>query len=206
MIWLALVLMAAAAMAPLALSLNRDAAARNRRDAAVALHRAQLVELDRDLAEGRIEPAEHTNAVLEVQRRLLAAAEAAEAAPARSSRRPLVIVLAMVPIAAFALYITGGSPFLPAAPLGERIARAEAQAREELALLSQLRRAFSPSSTQKRETNVAGLHAAGERRSKSGQHAGSGASVAYRSRCTLRSHAGDGDRGGDHGKRRARDG
>ena len=50
MIWLALVLMAAAAMAPLALSLNRDAAARNRRDAAVALHRAQLVELDRDLA------------------------------------------------------------------------------------------------------------------------------------------------------------
>jgi cytochrome c-type biogenesis protein CcmH len=139
MIWLALVLMAAAAMAPLALSLNRDAAARNRRDAAVALHRAQLVELDRDLAEGRIEPAEHTNAVLEVQRRLLAAAEAAEAAPARSSRRPLVIVLAMVPIAAFALYITGGSPFLPAAPLGERIARAEAQAREETALLSQLR-------------------------------------------------------------------
>ena len=43
----------------------------------MALHRAQLAELDRDLAEGRIAAAEHANAVLEVQRRLLTAARRA---------------------------------------------------------------------------------------------------------------------------------
>ena len=41
-IWLALVLLAAVALAPLALSLRRTAAARSRREAAIALHRAQL--------------------------------------------------------------------------------------------------------------------------------------------------------------------
>ena len=66
--------MAAIALAPLALSLRRTAAARGRQEAAIALHRAQLAELDRDLADGRIAAAEHANAVLEVQRRLLAAA------------------------------------------------------------------------------------------------------------------------------------
>jgi cytochrome c-type biogenesis protein CcmH len=79
MIWLGIVLLAAIALAPLALSLRRTAAARGRQEAAIALHRAQLAELDRDLADGRIAAAEHANAVLEVQRRLLAAAHAREA-------------------------------------------------------------------------------------------------------------------------------
>ena len=38
-----------------------------------ALYRAQLTELDRDRAEGRLSDSEHRDAVLEVQRRLLAA-------------------------------------------------------------------------------------------------------------------------------------
>src|SRR5437763_351789 len=80
MIWLALFLLSLVAMAPLALTLRRGAVARGRREAAIALHRAQLAELNRDLAERRIAPAAHANAVLEVQRRLPAAAEAAEAA------------------------------------------------------------------------------------------------------------------------------
>ena len=89
MIWLAIVLLAAIALAPLALSLRRTAAARGRQEAAVALHRAQLVELDRDLADGRIAAAEHANAVLEVQRRLLAVAGSAETEPRSSFARAL---------------------------------------------------------------------------------------------------------------------
>src|SRR5579875_2042264 len=73
MIWLALLILAGVTMAPLGLALRRGAVARGRRDADLALHRAQLAELDRDLAEGRIGPAEHKEARLEVQRRLLAA-------------------------------------------------------------------------------------------------------------------------------------
>ncbi|MFQ3622377.1 MAG: c-type cytochrome biogenesis protein CcmI, partial [Acetobacteraceae bacterium] len=41
-----------------------------------ALYRAQLAELDRDRAEGRLTDQEHRDAVLEVQRRLLAAVPA----------------------------------------------------------------------------------------------------------------------------------
>src|SRR6476620_6864372 len=122
MIWVALLLLALAAVAQLALTLRRGAAARGRREAAIALHRTQLDELDRDLAEGRIPTAEHANAVLEVQRRLLAAGQKEEMANRHSSRQPVLIALVLVPLAAFALYITGGSPFLPAAPLSDRIA------------------------------------------------------------------------------------
>ncbi len=140
MIWLAIALLAAIALAPLAWSLRRAGIARGRREAAVALHRAQLAELDRDLADGRIAPAEHASAVLEVQRRLLAAANAEEAPAQNSSASTLLMVLALVPLGAFALYIVGGSPGLPAAPLAERIAAARERARQEDALIAQLRR------------------------------------------------------------------
>ena len=86
MIWLAIALLAAIALAPLALSLRRTAAARGRQEAAIALHRAQLAELDRDLADGRIAAAEHANAVLEVQRRLLAAAGGCRGGTAAQAR------------------------------------------------------------------------------------------------------------------------
>ena len=139
MIWLAIVLLAAIALAPLALSLRRTVVARSRRDAAVALHRAQLAELDRDLADGRIVAAEHANAVLEVQRRLLAAAGSVETETSARSRSPVLIALLLVPIAAFALYIVGGSPGLPGVPLAERIAAARQHAEQEAVLIAQLR-------------------------------------------------------------------
>jgi cytochrome c-type biogenesis protein CcmH len=139
MIWIAIVLLAAVALAPLALSLRRTVVARSRRDAAIALHRAQLAELDRDLADGRIADAEHASAVLEVQRRLLAAAGTVETDDAGRSRSPVLIALLLVPVAAFALYVVGGSPGLPAAPLAERIAAARAHAEQEAALIAQLR-------------------------------------------------------------------
>jgi len=139
MIWLAIACLAALALAPLALSLRRSGVARSRQQAAIELHRAQLAELDRDLADGRIAAAEHANAVLEVQRRLLAAAGGAEAeSPGRSSS-PVIYALTLVPLAAVALYLLGGSPELPSVPLAGRLAAAQARAQQEAVLIGQLR-------------------------------------------------------------------
>ena len=154
MIWLAIVLLAAIALAPLALSLRRTAAARGRQEAAIALHRAQLAELDRDLADGRIAAAEHANAVLEVQRRLLAVAGGTETAPRSSSRGPVLIALVLVPLGGLALYLLGGSPELPAAPLADRIAAARERETREATLIAQLRQRLSqidPHSEQARQ-------------------------------------------------------
>ncbi len=154
MIWLAIVLLAAITLAPLALSLRRTAAARGGQEAAVALHRAQLAELDRDLADGRIAAAEHANAVLEVQRRLLAAAGGAETASRSSSRGPVLFALVMVPLGGLVLYLMGGSPELPAVPLADRIAAAREREAREAALIGQLRQRLSqidPHSEQARQ-------------------------------------------------------
>jgi cytochrome c-type biogenesis protein CcmH len=143
MIWLAMVLLAAIALAPLALSLRRAAAARSRREAAVALHRAQLAELDRDLAEARIAAAEHASAVLEVQRRLLAAAGSAETTPLASSRGPVLAALVLVPLVALVLYLLGGSPGLPSVPFAERMAAERARQAQAASLIEQLRQRLS---------------------------------------------------------------
>jgi cytochrome c-type biogenesis protein CcmH len=140
MIWLAIAILTAMSLAPLALSLRRLAAARSRREGAVALHRAQLVELDRDLAEGRIAATEHENAALEVQRRLLAAAGSDEPGLRASSASPVLIALLLVPVGALALYLVGGSPSLPAEPLAARIAAAKAREEHDAALIAELRR------------------------------------------------------------------
>lgn len=139
MIWLVLALLALAAMTPLGLSMLRTTRARGRREAALALHRAQLAELDRDLADGQIGPAEHANAVLEIQRRLLAVAEAQEDVPASAATAPLVTALIAVPLAAFALYLAGGSPGLPSITHSEVVADERAQAAEDAALIVRLR-------------------------------------------------------------------
>jgi len=132
---LALLLLAVLALAPLAWALRRPGATRSRRESALALHRAQLAELDRDLAENRLVPAEHAAATLEVQRRLLAAAEAPDAPPPRAARAPLLAALVLVPLLAGGLYAIDGRPFLPDAPLAER----QTEAREAEAMIALLR-------------------------------------------------------------------
>ncbi len=139
MIWLALLALSLAALAPLILSLLRASAARGRRDAALALHRAQLAELDRELAEGRIGDTEHASARLEVQRRLLAAADAEDAPTMRARRFPLIAALTLVPALAFGLYLINGVPGMPAAPHTEVVAAEAARAAQEDAMIRQLR-------------------------------------------------------------------
>src|ERR1700733_9875653 len=139
MIWLAFLLLAVAAVAPAAWRACWRLAPRGRTESALALHRAQLAELDRDLAEHRISSADHATAVLEVQRRLLVSADSPEPELRKSSRAPLLVAMGLVPLAAFGLYLTGGHPELPAQPLADRMQRAEQRMKEEAALVGQLR-------------------------------------------------------------------
>ena len=156
MIWLAIALLAAIALAPLALSLRRIAAARGRHEAAVALHRAQLVELDRDLADGRIATAEHANAVLEVQRRLLAVAGGTETAPRSSSRGPVLLARSWCLSAAWCC-ICWVDRRNCRRSLADRIAAAQEREARETALIGQLRARLSqidPHSEQARQGYV----------------------------------------------------
>lgn len=108
----------------------------------VALYRAQLGELERERAEGRLSEAEHRDAVLEVQRRLLAAAgEAkAEAAAAPQAGRWLVLLAAFaMPTAALLLYLPRGQPDMPAFPFAAAQAERNAQEAEANALIARVR-------------------------------------------------------------------
>jgi cytochrome c-type biogenesis protein CcmH len=157
LIWVALVVLAAVTMLPLGFALRARKMPRGRREAAMTLHRAQLAELDRDLAEGRIGAAEHATAVLEVQRRLLAADASADVPTQVSSRGSLVVVLVAVPLMGFGLYILDGHPTLPSAsPSAEAAAQAR-RASEEAALIERLRSGLAtmdPTSDQTRQGYV----------------------------------------------------
>jgi cytochrome c-type biogenesis protein CcmH len=95
----------------------------------VAVYRDQLAEIRRDRLSGLIGEAEAKAAQVEVSRRLLAAADAADAQsqsnPATDSlrRRRVVALVTLVglPLGTFALYVLVGSPSLPAQPLAARL-------------------------------------------------------------------------------------
>ena len=121
-------------LSPFLVTLWRPAAPRGRREADLALYQAQRAELDGQLAEGRLDQGSHATALLELQRRILAAP--AEAAPRPGSgQATLWAALFLIPALGLGLYLWHGKPGLPSATLAER---SEANAREE-ALLAQLR-------------------------------------------------------------------
>lgn len=135
MIWVLLGALALAALAPLGLALLGPARARGRREADLALYRAQLGELDRERDLGRLDEAAHRAATVEVQRRLLAAPE--ESAPATRGGRSFVLLatLLAIPAGAAGIYLWRGIPDMPSAPFAER---AEAADRDD-ALIAELR-------------------------------------------------------------------
>ena len=79
-LWLIFGLMTAAAMVAVLLPVLRDGA-EARSDNDIAVYRDQLDELERDLAAGSIGKTEAEAARVEISRRLLAASDAARAAP-----------------------------------------------------------------------------------------------------------------------------
>lgn len=111
LVWLGIAAVAVLALVPLGWAMLAGGRLRGRRDAALSLHRAQLDELDRDLAEHRLLPTEHAAARLEVQRRLLAEAEQEEKGASNSSAFPIVLTAALVPALALIIYAAdGGTP------------------------------------------------------------------------------------------------
>ena len=136
MIFVLIALLALLVLVPVLLVLRGQVESRGARDLAVDLHKTQLRELDRDLAEGRIMPAEHATAKLEVQRRLLAAAAAEETAPRMGARWPVIATVVLVPLVAAGLYaVSDSKPMMPSAAGGGDVARAS----EEQQLIEGLR-------------------------------------------------------------------
>ncbi len=124
MIYLWMLGLAMLLMLPLLLVLfSRKNGARNRREAALGLHRAQLRELERDLGDGRIAVTEYNAARLEVERRLLAADAGREPALDGNARLLLAATVLAVPIMAFVLYLPGSTPGVPSEPHGQWVAQ-----------------------------------------------------------------------------------
>jgi cytochrome c-type biogenesis protein CcmH len=127
-LWFSFALMTAAVIFGVLWPLRR--AQKERGEASdVAVYRDQLAEIKRDRLSGLIGEAEAKAAQIEVSRRLLAAADAADAQsqekPATNSlrRRRVVALITLVglPLGTFALYLLVGSPNLPAQPLSARL-------------------------------------------------------------------------------------
>lgn len=131
MIWLAMAALLGLVLSPLGLFAWRAGVLRGRKQAALALHRAQLAELDRDLAQGRLVPEEHAGAVLEVQRRLLSVAEEAEDEAKASGFLPVILTGLLVPAFAIGLYLMEGVPNFPPKDMPQAEAAAEAAARAQ---------------------------------------------------------------------------
>ncbi|GAB0115096.1 c-type cytochrome biogenesis protein CcmI [Acidisoma sp. C75] len=145
MIWLGFILLSLVIMLPVLAAQGR-VSLRGRREAALALYRRQLQELGEEAARGRIPPREAAEARLEIERRLLAAGEgdgqgpvAAAASPPRWHSWRLTLLVPLLPFAALVLYLQGGAPMLPAAPLAPRLAALAAKRTEDETLLRLLR-------------------------------------------------------------------
>ena len=128
-LWLAFALMTAAAIFAVLWPLSRTAKVASGSD--VEVYRDQLDEIARDRGAGLIGEDEAAAARVEVSRRLIAANEAADAAPPPSPagsvwRRRIAAVAALVfiPFAAGTVYLLHGSPRLPGEPLSERMEQA----------------------------------------------------------------------------------
>src|SRR5690348_14758174 len=113
MIWIALGMVTFVAMLPLAVAIERRPRGPGRREAALALHHAQLAEAEKDLATGASVASERLGAVTDVQRRILASVDEREVELTDGARTPLLAALACVPLIALALYLASGSPGLP---------------------------------------------------------------------------------------------
>lgn len=124
-LWFLFALMTAAAIFAVLWPLSRRGESRGGSD--IAVYRDQLDEIVRDRAAGLIGETEAEAAKVEVSRRLLAAADAAQAQRTESAVPPIwrrrataLAGLVLLPLGAAALYLMLGSPQMPGAPLAAR--------------------------------------------------------------------------------------
>lgn len=124
-LWFVFALMTAAAIFAVLWPLSRRDSGPGGSD--IAVYRDQLEEIARDRAAGLIGEAEAEAAKVEVSRRLLAAADAADAetsagrpSPVWRRRSTAMAGLVLLPAGAVALYLMLGSPQMPGEPLAAR--------------------------------------------------------------------------------------
>jgi cytochrome c-type biogenesis protein CcmH len=129
MLWVAFALMTGAAVLCALWPLSRGRSAPEGQARAIAFHKAQLAEIDRDVERGQLPPSEAAGARAEAARRLIAASEAAKTAAGADSGRPrfrrraaALIIFVIVPAVTLGLYSRFGSPNLPDQPI---LARAD---------------------------------------------------------------------------------
>jgi cytochrome c-type biogenesis protein CcmH len=125
-LWLVFALMTAAAVFAVLWPLARGREIQSGSE--LEVYRDQLDEIDRDRAAGLIGEAEAQAARVEVSRRLIAAADAAEfnrpgpaGSPLRRRRVMAATALILVPAGAIVLYLALGSPQMPGEPLQARL-------------------------------------------------------------------------------------
>lgn len=121
MLWILIAFLSAAVLGLFAWQLGK-ASRSERPESDLAVYRDQLAELDRDVGRGLMPESEAASARLEIQRRLLGAAERGgkPAAKARSIPRAAILLLAAAPLAALAIYLSIGEPLLPGVPFAGR--------------------------------------------------------------------------------------
>ncbi|HMK80569.1 MAG TPA: c-type cytochrome biogenesis protein CcmI [Xanthobacteraceae bacterium] len=148
-LWLLFALMTAAAIFAVLWPLGRGAGKARNAGGDVAVYRDQLDEIARDRANGLIGAAEAEAARVEVSRRLIAAADAAQmaaqapgaptAAAGMTPRRRVAAAAALIalPLIAATLYLRLGSPNLPGQPIASR-ANEPLQSRSLDALIAQV--------------------------------------------------------------------
>ncbi|SIQ20850.1 MULTISPECIES: c-type cytochrome biogenesis protein CcmI [Acidiphilium] len=154
MIWLWMTVLSLVAVAPVLVVWLRRGTIRYRRDTAVALHRSQLEEIERDRVDGRLPEAEFQGAKLEVQRRLLVADSIPEPAADGRARGLLIATLVAIPVAAVALFVPGGLPFVPSEPHSAVLHAQSAARAQDDALIAKLEQKLSqipPHSEQARQ-------------------------------------------------------
>jgi cytochrome c-type biogenesis protein CcmH len=136
-IWFAMAAITACVLGTLLVPLfraPRGSAPRKSRE--LAIYRDQLADLQREVDAGRISAAEAKLAETEIQRKMLAAADAIDpaehaATPRKSTHGAAIAVIAILaPVGALAVYLSVGSPTEPAHPFDPARAAAQAQAQQ----------------------------------------------------------------------------
>ncbi|MDE8350271.1 MAG: c-type cytochrome biogenesis protein CcmI, partial [Acidocella sp.] len=119
--------------------LLRRGGIKNRREMAVQLHKAQLEELARDVAQARIGAADYEGARLEVERRLLAADALHDPATDGNAKWLLACTAVLVPVMAFMLYLPGSTPNVPSEPHTQWLAKQQQAQAQIVGIIAQLR-------------------------------------------------------------------